>query len=177
MRRTQYTNLLMPENDDVGEILTQYRAAADFWDARIGRLTSQGWVTYTAPTTTGFTTSAKTQVGKWFGKTLMLHNHLTIATATTFFEAITSSAQVGYAQGYETNNESSWPDLIGHGLAHDVSTGFMFPIDCFIGTLGTSSARVEFHSGSTLVSNTNPFTWAAGDVLSYTLEYETSVEG
>jgi hypothetical protein len=62
--------------------------------------------------------------------------------------------------------------VIGSGVGIDVSGG-----PAYRGTVAlvTTSTRIVFVAdGGTFISNTSPWTWATGDIITWTITYETA---
>lgn len=174
-RYTPHSHLPLVDYDDPAVIATAYNDAMDHYDTRVGRAALSGWESPGAGTAFGFTTSVNTRRMKKMNKTIIIHDHMVIATATSTFEVGFSGTIMGMsaASRYEVNNSTGDADMIGRGVAFDTSAGLRVPI--WVGPSGINSNRLEFHlsaAATNYVSNTVPFTWAAGDVLSYTLMLE-----
>ena len=160
-----------PGTATAGEVLT-----AAFWNANVrdnlNELSDlgEGWTSYT-PALTGMT-GATINFAKYksAGKMVILTVAITMGTVTGSLGVAlpTNAAAIG----------AGFPVLCT-ALAADVGTN-NYPLTALFLLAG----RVDFHAqvangtyvnyGTSPTSATVPFTWAAGDILSFTAIYETA---
>lgn len=119
------------------------------------------WTSHT-PTRTGFTISAEQSFFREAGKTIFWSYNGTISGASGSFSLSLPAPVVRNPPALQ---------VVGSALAFDVGTAFHTAIAW---VNGSGALNFTSHGTANSWSNTVPFTWAAGDTLSFRLVYERS---
>lgn len=150
-----------------GEVVSAAMFNAEIRDALLGLQAE--WTAWT-PNLTGFTVGNGVQTARWrrVGRTIELRYKLTAGTTSSFSGTFAVALPVAPAADYVTNQA-----LNGSAGLYDSSGGVTSRQGGAVIYAGSSSVICVAAVAGT-VTNTNPWTWAAGDILSFTATYEAA---
>lgn len=149
-----------------------YRWSGTAWEAVGASTTTPAFANY-VPTNTGVTVGDGTQVARWFqvgtgaGSLVVVRYSITFGTTTAF------SATTAFGLPVAANGVGGAGGVSGGGYA--LNSGVQeYSGVTRLAVGGSSSIQVLKESNGAAWSNTVPFSFAVGDVLSFTVTYEAA---